>query len=474
MKKLRKKLMWAGIAILAVFALVYSKTDVTLAGNESTRFAVVQAVGEQSVFHIENTAFKTVDRVVRDGHIYSDKPLPIGWTLGMLYKIPHRIFGLNFTENYYLSVYLVNLFFSGLINILLFVWMFRMFCRIPCGNLYLKFFLALGMSSGTWLLSYSVTLNNHTPAALGVLGLYVALDKFRRIPSVLAAAAAGLAAGMVAACDLPSGAVFAVAATAGIFLLAPVAARRKLTGCCIAAGLAVGAGMAALNFVAYGTVVPLYVAGESGTFGLASHESFWKYVFDCLIGTRGLFSYQPFLLLVFPAVFTLWKGSRIADRIMLAASAVLIVLYLAITVEYGGWAYGFRYLIPVIPVLWYWSGRWVLQEPLNRRRLLLAGGLAAVGVAAALVGSYMPFCVSYEAMRSPQGHFTRKIQSTFAGNLLSWSFETNPDSMLTRALFQRYGAENCWRFLHASASNRKDPEFLRRVVEGIRLWSSGQ
>ena len=136
MKKLRKKLMWAGIAILAVFALVYSKTDVTRAGNESTRFAVVQAVGEQSVFHIENTAFKTVDRVVRDGHIYSDKPLPIGWTLGMLYKIPHQIFGLNFTENYYLSVYLVNLFFSGLINILLFVWMFRMFCRIPCGNLY--------------------------------------------------------------------------------------------------------------------------------------------------------------------------------------------------------------------------------------------------------------------------------------------------------------------------------------------------
>lgn len=182
MKKLRKKLMWAGIAILAVFALVYSKTDVTLIGLEAARFSVVQAVGEQNVFHIENTVFKSVDRIVRDGHVYSDKPLPLGWTLGMFYKIPHRLFGLNFTDHYYLSVYLVNLLFSGTVNVLIFVWMFRMFCRVRRGSPYLKFFLALGVSLGTWLLSYSVTLNNHTPAALGVLGLYIVLEKFRRVP----------------------------------------------------------------------------------------------------------------------------------------------------------------------------------------------------------------------------------------------------------------------------------------------------
>lgn len=130
MKKLRKKLMWAGIAILAVFALVYSKTDVTLAGNESTRFAVVQAVGEQSVFHIENTAFKTVDRWCGTGiSTPTNRCRSAGrWECSTKFRTDFR---LNFTENYYLSVYLVNLFFSGLINILLFVWMFRMFCRIP-------------------------------------------------------------------------------------------------------------------------------------------------------------------------------------------------------------------------------------------------------------------------------------------------------------------------------------------------------
>ena len=243
MKKLRKKLMWAGIAILAVFALVYSKTDVTLIGLEAARFSVVQAVGEQNVFHIENTVFKSVDRIVRDGHVYSDKPLPLGWTLGMFYKIPHRLFGLNFTDHYYLSVYLVNLLFSGTVNVLIFVWMFRMFCRVRRGSPYLKFFLALGVSLGTWLLSYSVTLNNHTPAALGVLGLYIVLEKFRRVPSRVPAVMAGLAAGGVAACDLPAGAVFAVAAVTGVFLTAPVETRGKRAGGCVAAGLAVGAGL---------------------------------------------------------------------------------------------------------------------------------------------------------------------------------------------------------------------------------------
>lgn len=472
MKKLRNKLMWAGIAILAVFALVYSKTDVTLIGLEAARFSVVQAVGEQNVFHIENTVFKSVDRIVRDGHVYSDKPLPLGWTLGMFYKIPHRLFGLNFTDHYYLSVYLVNLLFSGTVNILIFVWMFRMFCRVRRGSPYLKFFLALGVSLGTWLLSYSVTLNNHTPAALGVLGLYIVLEKFRRVPSRVPAVMAGLAAGGVAACDLPAGAVFAVAAVTGVFLTAPVETRWKLTGCCVAAGMAVGAGLLLLNFIAYGTVVPLYVAGTAGTYSLAAHENLGRYLADCLIGPRGLFSYQPFLLLVFPAVFTWWKKSRIADRVMLGASAVLMLLYLLITVEYGGGAYGFRYLIPVIPVLWYWAGRWVLAAPQNGGRLTLAGILAAVGVVTAVVGSYVPFCVAYEGPRSPRGHFTCRIQSTFWGNLFNWSFENNPDSALTRALFNYYGAEDSWRFLYHSAFNRKRPDLIRQVLE--RMPRNGQ
>ncbi|UKI34306.1 MAG: hypothetical protein L6W00_13560 [Lentisphaeria bacterium] len=221
MKLRRRHFEWIGIVFLALAALLYSQPEVSISGNESTRFAVIQAVGEQHVFHIEKTNFRTVDRVIRDNHVYSDKPLPIGWGLGMVHRVLHGVTGWNFFDNYNLLIYLFNLGFGGLINILLFVWSFRQFCRVRRGSVPLKFLLALGMCIGTWLFSYSVTVNNHTPAALAVLGLYVVLEKYRRRPSRRLAAAAGLTAGLVAAADLPVGAVFAVAAVAALWLLAP-------------------------------------------------------------------------------------------------------------------------------------------------------------------------------------------------------------------------------------------------------------
>ena len=122
------------------------------------------------MFHIEKTNFRTVDRVIRDNHVYSDKPLPIGWGLGMVHRVLHGVTGWNFFDNYNLLIYLFNLGFGGLINILLFVWSFRQFCRVRRGSVPLKFLLALGMCIGTWLFSYSVTVNNPHPRRAGGAG----------------------------------------------------------------------------------------------------------------------------------------------------------------------------------------------------------------------------------------------------------------------------------------------------------------
>ena len=179
MKLRRRHFEWIGIVFIALAALLYSQPEVSISGNESTRFAVIQAVGEQHVFHIEKTNFRTVDRVIRNNHVYSDKPLPIGWGLGMVHRVLHGVTGWNFFDNYNLLIYLFNLGFGGLINILLFVWSFRQFCRVRRGSVPLKFLLALGMCIGTWLFSYSVTVNNHTPAALAVLGFNLFGDGVR-------------------------------------------------------------------------------------------------------------------------------------------------------------------------------------------------------------------------------------------------------------------------------------------------------
>ncbi len=452
----RKRYRLLGIALLSLLALFFAKDEISMAGNESTRFAVVQSLGERGTFAIEESNFRTVDRVVRDGHVYSDKPLPIAWFLGTVYRPIHQLTGWNFVDNYHLLIGLVNVCFSGLINVLLFVWMFNQLCRTRPGSVPAKFLLALAMCVGTWLFTYSVTLNNHTPAALAAFGCYIALDRFRRKPSFRAALTGGIAAGLVAACDLPSGLFFAIAATAAAWfsVSGPPRERGRAVAPLLAGGLAVGAGMLLLNWIAYGTVVPLYLHGDTATFGFFWDPLRFGYLFDCLFWTRGLFSYQPFLLLAIPGAVLLCRQGSAVDRCFLAGAAAIILYYLTGTNEFGGWAYGFRYLVPVIPLLWLAASRWVLRQK-SRAVPAIAGLLILVGVVTAGVGTYSPFCVAYEGPRSPEKHFTTALQSTFLGNLLCIAFERNPETPLLQWYIDRYGANVIYPYLYHSFINQK-------------------
>ena len=59
MKRKIKLLKGAGILFLLIFALLYSHLEVGMSGNESGRFATIQAVAEQGVFDIEQCNFRT-------------------------------------------------------------------------------------------------------------------------------------------------------------------------------------------------------------------------------------------------------------------------------------------------------------------------------------------------------------------------------------------------------------------------------
>ncbi len=463
--KQRRKFCLAGVAVLSLFAIFYTAVEISTSGNESSRFAVIQAVGEQNTFALENTNFNTVDKVERDGHRYSDKPLPLAWTLGMAHRAVHRATGINFGENRYLCIYLVNLVAAGLVNVLLFAWMFRQLCRVRSGRPALKLLLAAAMCLTTWLFSYSVVLNNHTPAALGVLGLLILLEKYRRVPSAALAAGAGMTAGIIGALDLPTGAFFGVAALAAIGGTAPLPGRFRALAGCAAGGGAVMLAAGLLNFSAYGTWLPLYIAGESGTFtpgtGAKNHL---LYLAEVLIGQRGFFSYQPFLLLALPQLRH-WRQLSIPERAVWAAAFGCMAFYILMTNEYGGAAYGFRYLIPIIPVFWYFAARTVLEWKFTFLRGVLTALLLAWGLAAAAAGVYAPFNVTFEGHRSPPGHFTRNIRSSFGGNLLVWSFDTfGPDAMLTRKLVEFYGFPDAYRYLYFSGLNQRSVELLGRIA----------
>ena len=474
-KRLIRLLRWSGAVVILVAVGLLTRGEIGMSGNEASRFAVVQAVGEQGVFFIEKTNFRTVDKVIRNGHVYSDKPPALAWALGMLWRIPHRLLGLSFEEDYHWSIRMVNFLLGASTSLLLYLWLFGALRREARGPILLKWLLALAAPLNGWLLAYSVVLNNHTPAALAAFGVMIALMKFRRRPTAAAALLAGFAAGAAGAMELPAGAFFGSAAVLGIGFAAPPGRRLLRAAQCAGAGLLCVAGLLLLNLHAYGTWLPLYLAGDTATYSMPvpTGRDFGGYCVDTLVWTRGLLSYQPFLLLAFPWLWCARRRLRAAEYAILAAVAATILFHLVGTNEYGGAAYGFRYLVTVIPILWYFAARAVLAARcgLRRWKRCAAAGFAALligwGAVTGIVGAYAPFCVAFEGYRSPPGHFTRAIQSTFCGNLLCIAYDYAPRSVLTRAMIRRYGWRNAYPFLHHSSFSLKRLDMLQRINDDL-------
>ena len=462
----RKKttlLKFAGIGILLLFSLCYSQMEISISGNEATRFAVVEAVGEQGVFHINNTQFRTVDRIIRDGKVYSDKPLPLGWSAGMLHKCVHTLTGLNFKDNYHLLIYLYNIVCGGLVNILIFVWLFNHLRRFRKGSVQEKFLIALSDVLGSWLLSYSVIINNHTPAALAFLGWFIVLEKFYRKPVLSFAFISGLASGIVTAFDLPIGFFTCIINLFVLYFAGKKNLKSVLCGACGSG--AAGLFIIGLNYYAYGTILPLYIAHGGGTYTPGTDQkNHLGYLVETLIGYRGFFIYQPLLFFAVPGLWKMCRKNLPTAWGALAGCLSGIIFYCYMTNEYGGAAYGFRYLIPLIPVLWYFAGVWLLEQK-GRAIRILAVFLILWGIAASLVGAYAPFGLAFEGHRSPPGHVTRVIRSSFTGNLLAWSYENDPDSFLTRSLRKFYGKEVTKKYLFSSYLMQKKIDLMGKIAQ---------
>lgn len=474
MKHKARKLQTAGLLVLLLFSVLYSKEEITLCGNESSRFGVIQALGEQGVFYIEHTNFaSTVDQARWNGHVYSDKPLPLSCAAALFHGLVHRFSGITFSENRMLAIYLVNLLFSGGSNLLLFLWMFRLLRRTCRGRIEMKCLLALTMCVSTWLLTYSVVFNNHTPAALAVLGLMIALEKYRRRPTLQAAAWSAAAAGIAGSLDIPLGFFCGIAAVAGIAFASSSGHRLQPVLTVFAVGGGIAAGIALLNLVAYGTILPIYLAGETYLVPRpkVAMAGYW---YECLFGFRGLFSYQPFLLLLIPALWHLRKTLRLPERSGLGIAAAAIVFYLSMTEEYGGASYGMRYLIPVIPVFWFVISRWILSWNHADWRTAVAAIFVLWGCVTSLVGVYCPFCIANEGVRTPEGHFSNTIRSPFLSNLLVMTFERSPEGELTKRLIDSLGEEACFRHIYASGIHMRSPQLVAELLRSSLAKKLGQ
>ena len=423
----------AAIVLITAAAVLFFFTadETNVSGNMSSRLALLESLGDRGVFNIDGSLFETFDKGAVNGRFYSDKPMLYTLALVPAY-LAGKIFGFSFQSFYHSALFWVNLWggtaIAAAVMLILYFRLKRSMSRFAAASMS-----ALGVF-GTWIFTYSGCVNNHTPSALALLCLYLCLENIGGEKKLRGAALAGAAAGILVCLEIPTGLIFGV--LAGLYILLKCGRERFHCAAAFAA-LAVlpSALMSLCGFFAYGSFLPLYMVKGAydypgciqglGIAGLKRPPVPWLYPVDMLFWQRGYFSYMPQMLLIFPAFWAVRKGlaKLTPPAFFLAGTVCCMVFYALMTGDYGGWAYGFRFLIPVIPVMWLIIAEWLVLKA-GRFWRAAAVPLLCAGLIISLIGAYCPWLACYKSDRS--------AINCIKLNLYCFAYEYAPDSWLMK------------------------------------------
>jgi hypothetical protein len=456
----------AVLTLAALVPLVHAR--VFEAGNDASRFATIEALVDQGTGAIDGSRYHwTVDRVAFGGHDYSNKP-PLLAVIGAgVYWLLERGAGLNFATDEPAVVWSLTFLLAALPSAVLVGLFHRSMARVWAANAIDGRLLALttaALASGTILTSFSTTFANHTLAAAL---LFAACDAAWSGSGLLA----GLAIGLVAGIDTVPGLLFAPAV--GV-ILADTAGRRGLlryTAALAGAGaLLVGSNLLVVGSPWFPKMVPGAVDSSSrmgpSIAGVLLPSSWW-YPISALFGWHGFFSVSPVLL--FGAVGmarSMRAGTAPFPRrwtVALAAACVVMIGGHALFVgSYGGWSYGFRYLVPIVPVLLFFAPA---ALGASGRRLFVPA--LAFSCLTALLGAYHPWPPGDEpgTGRHPVASL---VTNPVGGNLAAWLRQYSPGGFLAEAagaLFISREQGPRERYLALFYATKGDHAMARRIAE---------
>ena len=453
------------LIVSTLFAFLLAKHDVTHAGNETSRFSAVESVLERGTFIIDDSNFSTPDKGERNGHFYGDKPPLL--TFGMIaWGRILKCFGVRYLENdYFRAVYLTNV----LIFILscLTGWFFylglRRRPRMPE-----SYRIAMSVLSvvSTLVLSYAVTLNNHTLCAAVMMGLILLLERCEETGLTrLRAFLAGVVTGLLLNLEFVTGGVMGIAVF--LFVLTAVAPHRFEN----ALMYAVGAGMmilieAGMNMVSYGSPLPLYISTHKPTF---TEKNYLLYAFNILFGFEGFFLYMPALLFAGCACASeRMRRDRVFVTMMLSTAAAMLLLAVG-TSDFGGWCYGYRFLIPFAPVLLYYAAIWFGRPRPRLKRWGLFRLALFWGIVFSVVGVMNPWNASYEGSLTQKNALPEHFKNSFLANAFVFCWQTSPNSAITQMFMDRvYGREYALLYLMMELNNRNDHAGLKKLQAQIQ------
>lgn len=443
--------------LLLAAASVFVKREISLAGNETSRLAVIQSLVDNGTFDITGSLFRTPDKAFLDGKYYGDKPPLLTWLSAGEYFLLSRVFHLTFANAYHTVLFLLNLPYFLLSAATGFLFFSALTATLPHAPLPWRTAASALSVLSTLVFSYSVTIGNHGVCAFLLMLLLVLMMRSEdRAMRPRDAFYCGLVTGLIFNCEFILGGVCGL----GIFLFCvtwPGAMKLRFQrGLCYAAGALLLLGCEALmNAAAYGSPLPLYLLTHKPDI---AHKDYLYYAWNVLFGFEGFFLYMPACLFIFPVLCRPFPGRGRVAWYMLSCCLAAAVLFLAGTSDYGGFCYGYRFLVPLAPVLLFY----IFLSFSVKRRKGLCGALFSLallwGVMTSLAGTLNPWNSGYEGSLTPRGNMNEQIRNGFLVNATLFIFELAPESAASQFLIERvYGVmPACFMICEEYMNRRQD------------------
>jgi hypothetical protein len=351
----------AAIALVFLMAIFTLTKNTPASWNDIARTATVESLVERGTWTIDGSPWldQTKDKVFLNGSFYSDK-MPLLSLLGaVVYAVVRAVLGASLAPDcagacgyYWITFVLVG------IPAALLIGLFFTYARRAGIPLWSAVVGTLALGLGTMILPFALVFNHHVPAAASLFASFFLLTG-RDAPNRGVLFGAGLFAALAISFDVLSGIT-----AASILGIAVLRYRRGLPW--LLAGATIPLVITAvLDYQIARTIIPPYMitngydyAGSAfpATFGgNGTPDDYAAYAFRMFLGGQGLFAYNPLLLIAISGaiaiIFKRGHALRVEAAFILAGFCAL-ALYLALfTGNLGGVAYGERWYVAAIPVL---------------------------------------------------------------------------------------------------------------------------
>ncbi|MCA9196519.1 MAG: hypothetical protein KDA87_03235 [Planctomycetales bacterium] len=347
--------------------------------NDRSRWCTISSLVDHDSYAIDKVikrrGWDSIDKVRHKGtdgkwHYYSSKPTLLTTMCAVPYGVMNRVFDIEI-EDAPFTVVRTSLLLINVLPLLLYFWLLLRLTHELCETAWARMFVVTAATWGTFLTPFSVSLNNHVPAAISVLLTVYAVLKVwnEETPKWRYFVIAGFGAAFAAANELPALSFF-VSIAAALLWKFP---RPTLIAFAPSAAVILG-GFFGTNYVAHHDLRPPYTHRDPGDDWYDYPGSYWigekqgvdkgepsipKYAFHVLLGHHGVFSLTPiFLLSLAGAVYWLLNDQdrlRAFSLMTLVLTVVCLTFYTLLRPEidrnFGGVCAGFRWAFWLIP-LW--------------------------------------------------------------------------------------------------------------------------